>query len=66
MELLRETKIGQSKVAEQLGDTRGDILDLTVKYRVPSGPATPEEVEREFETARRYLAEHRAADRGQQ
>jgi len=66
MELLREVKIGQSKAAELLGVTRGDILDLTVKYRVPSGPATPEEVEREFETARRYLAEQRAADRQQQ
>jgi Uncharacterised protein family (UPF0175) len=66
MELLRELKIGQSKAAELLGVTRGDILDLTLKYRVPSGPATPEEVELEFETARRYLAEQRAADRQQQ
>ena len=57
MELLRELKIGQSKAAELLGVTRGDILDLTLKYRVPAGPLTAEEVEREIEDMRRWLGD---------
>jgi predicted HTH domain antitoxin len=57
MELLREVKIGQSKAAELLGVTRGDILDLTVKYRVPSGPLTADEVEQEAEDMRRWLGD---------
>src|SRR5438309_137163 len=57
MELLREVKIGQSRAAELLGVTRGDILDLTVKYGVPSGPATAEEMQQEIEGMRRWLRE---------
>lgn len=66
MELLRDVRIGQSRAAELLGVTRADVLDLMVRYRVPSGPLTAEEVAEEFETAQRYLRERRRGGDQQQ
>lgn len=55
LELLREARIGQGFAAEVLGVTRGDILDLMVAHRIPSGPETAEEARREIEDIRRLL-----------
>lgn len=43
MELLREGRLSQGKVAGFLGVSRGELLDLMVRYRVLSGPETPRE-----------------------
>lgn len=53
----REAVISQGLAAELLGLTRGDILDLMVKLRIPSGPDPPEEARREVEDMRRYIGE---------
>jgi hypothetical protein len=52
LELLREARIGQSKAAELLAISRADLLELMCRYQVPSGLATPEDVDRELEAAR--------------
>ena len=52
LELLREAWISQGKAAELLGVTRWDILDLMVRYQIPSGPATAEELRQETEDLR--------------
>ena len=55
MELLRESTISQGQAARLLGLTRWDILQLMVRYAVPSGPATAEEVREEIAAARRAM-----------
>lgn len=57
LELLREGEISQGKAARLLGVTRYDILDLMAKHQIQSGPQTPEEVEREIESALRLTDE---------
>jgi hypothetical protein len=51
LDLLRDAEISQGKAAQLLGITRWDILDLMVRYRIPSGPETAEELERDIEAA---------------
>jgi hypothetical protein len=65
MELLRDAKIGQGKAAALLGIGRGELLDLTVRYRVPSGPRTAEEWDQEMAVADRLLKERGRAAGGQ-
>ena len=55
LDLLRDAEITQGQAAKLLGVTRYDILDLMASHYIPSGPRTPEEVDREIEAARRYL-----------
>jgi len=57
LELLREARISQGKAAELLGINRWDRLDLMAHYRIPSGPATTDEVDEEVRTARRLARE---------
>ena len=52
LDLLRDGKIGQGRAARLLGITRWDILDLMARYRIPSGPLTGEEVDRDLANAR--------------
>jgi predicted HTH domain antitoxin len=54
LDLLREAEISQGRAARLLGITRWDILDLMARYRIPSGPATAEEMRQEIENARRF------------
>jgi hypothetical protein len=51
--LLRQARIGQSKAAELLGIARADLLDLMMQHQIPSGLATPDDVDQELEAARR-------------
>jgi hypothetical protein len=55
LDLLRDAEITQGESALLLGVTRYDILDLMVRYRIPSGPETAEEMQQEVENARRFL-----------
>jgi predicted HTH domain antitoxin len=52
LDLLRDGMIGQARAARLLGITRWDILDLMARYRIPSGPLTAEEVDRDLANAR--------------
>lgn len=52
LDLLREVRITQGQAARLLGITRWDILQLMVRHQIPSGPATPEEVDRDIAAAR--------------
>lgn len=58
MDLVRDAAISQGKAAELLGISRWEILDLMARYRIQTGPETPEEIEREIETAKQ-IAERR-------
>lgn len=51
LDLLREGEISQGKAARLLGITRWDLLDVMARYHIPSGPLTPEELERDLEAA---------------
>jgi predicted HTH domain antitoxin len=53
LDLLREGSISQGRAAELLGISRGNLIDLMAKYRIPSAPHTLEEVQAEVETAER-------------
>jgi predicted HTH domain antitoxin len=55
LDLLRDAQISQGRAAMLLGMTRYDILDLMASHSIPSGPRTPEEVDREIDVAMRYL-----------
>lgn len=57
LQLLREGEISQGRAARLLGITRYDILDLMAENRIPSGPQTPEEIEREIQAASRLADE---------
>ena len=64
LDLLREARISQGKAARLLGITRWDILDLTARHQIPSGPETPEELEQEIEALEHYGRDNqRHADR---
>ena len=54
LDLLRDAQISQGTAARLLGVTRYDILDLMASHYIPSGPFTPEEVDRDIENARRF------------
>jgi predicted HTH domain antitoxin len=54
LDLLRDAQISQGRAARVLGVTRYDILDLMASHYIPSGPFTPEEVDRDIENARRF------------
>ena len=56
LDLLRETRISQGQAARLLGITRGELLDLMARYRIPSGPESGEEMRREIEIARQLSA----------
>ena len=60
LELLREARISQGKAAELLGVTRWEILDLAAQYRIPSGPATSDDMDEEIALARRFARENDA------
>jgi predicted HTH domain antitoxin len=51
LDLLREGQISQGKAAELLGINRYEMLDLMARHKIPSGPQTAEEAEREIEAA---------------
>jgi predicted HTH domain antitoxin len=55
LHLLREGCISQGRVAELLGITRHDVLDLMAKYDIPSGALTIEELREEVDRAAAYL-----------
>jgi hypothetical protein len=55
LQLLREAEISQGQAAALLGITRWDILDLMAQHNILSGPVTPEAVEEEIESLRRYV-----------
>jgi hypothetical protein len=64
MELLRDATISQGKAAALLGIDRGELLELSARYRVPAGPRTAEEWQREMTVVERLVQERgRAADR---
>lgn len=63
LELLRQARIGQSNAAELLGITRSDLLELMAQHQVPSGLATPQDVDEEIETARDLAHGGRRLDR---
>ena len=46
-ELLRDGRIGQSRVTELLGLTRWDVLDLMAEHGVKQGPRTQDELEQD-------------------
>ena len=52
LDLLRNAEISQGKAARLLNVTRYDIIDLMARNRIPSGPQTAEEAERDVEAAR--------------
>jgi glutamate racemase len=62
LDLLREAEITQGEAALLLGVTHYDILDLMVRYCIPSGPLTPEEAQQEIETALRFMSSTSADD----
>ena len=43
-ELLREGRVGQSRVAELLGLTRWEVLERMERYGIDQGPRTAEEL----------------------
>ena len=43
-ELLREGRVGQSRVAELLGLTRSEVLERMERYGIDQGPRTAEEL----------------------
>ena len=49
MELLREHRLSQGKVAELLGVDRHDLFELMTHYHIPVIDLTPEELKRELE-----------------
>lgn len=57
LQLLREGEISQGFAARLLGITRYDILDLMAQDQIPSGPQTPEEIDREIQAALRLADE---------
>lgn len=59
LDLLRDGRIGQGRAAELLGIPRSELLLLMVRYAIPSGLRTPEDVDKEVETARRIASERR-------
>ena len=64
LDLLRDAQITQGEAALLLGVTRYDILDLMVRYRIPSGPETAEEMRQEIESAWRFLQSASTNDGG--
>lgn len=52
VELLRRSRIGQSRAAEVLGTTRWGVLELMGRYDIPQGPETAEQLEQELEQVR--------------
>jgi hypothetical protein len=64
LDLLRDAQITQGEAALLLGVTRYDILDLMVRYCIPSGPETAEEMRQEIESAWRYLQSASTNDGG--
>ena len=56
LDLLRDAQITQGEAALLLGVTRYDILDLMVRYCIPSGPETAEEMRQETRERMAILA----------
>ena len=65
VELLREARISQGEAARLLDVTRWQVLDLMAAYQVPSGPGTPEELEREVEYLRQLAQPDESRGGGQ-
>lgn len=55
LDLLRRGLISPGRVANVLGVTRWNVLELIAEHRIVSGPLTAEEAERDVETARRGM-----------
>ncbi|MGH2532472.1 MAG: UPF0175 family protein [Thermomicrobiales bacterium] len=53
LDLLRDARISQGQAARMLGVSRWVVLDLMVRYGIPSGPQSAEELKRDVEAARR-------------
>lgn len=64
LDLLRDARISQGRAAMLLGVTRHDILDLMASQYIPSGPFTPEEVDRDIQNARRFARPLASVDGG--
>ena len=54
LSLLREGEISQGKAAELLGISRWDMLELAAEAKIPFGPQTIEEIEKDAETILSY------------
>jgi predicted XRE-type DNA-binding protein len=61
LELLRHATLGQSRVAELLGITRSDLLDLMARHQIASGLVTPQDLDEEVATARALAKADRTA-----
>jgi hypothetical protein len=57
LDLLREGTISQGQVAQMLGLSRWDVLELMAKHGIPSGPETAEEMRREIDDARHVASQ---------
>ena len=55
-ELLREGRIGQSRIAELLGISRWDVLDLMGKYGVTQGPRSEADLATDVQQAEKSAA----------
>jgi predicted HTH domain antitoxin len=55
LELLRECKISQGKVAEFLEISRHNLFDLMAKHDIPMADFPPEELKRQLEYAEKKI-----------
>lgn len=55
--LVRQGLISTGKAGDILGVNAWDLQDLIMEYQISMGPVGPEEIQQEFETARR-LSDH--------
>ncbi len=55
MDLLRAGELSQGRAAEILGVNRWDFMDLMVRFKIESGPATAEEMRQELDNARHLI-----------
>jgi predicted HTH domain antitoxin len=55
LDLLRNGEVSQGRAARLLGSTRHDILDMMVRYCIPSGPQTVEELREDIENTGRFM-----------
>ncbi len=52
LELLREGRVSQGRVAMSLGLDRWQVLELMAQHRITSGPESAADIERDIESAR--------------
>lgn len=63
LQLLRQGRIGQGKVAQLLGIDRWALLDLMAKHQVPSGPVDAADMRRELEELESFAGSAQPGDR---